>query len=68
MEKKIQTTVVFWGCIDNGKENTNYYSILGFYWEKNGYILNAVLHLEVRCTENQLSSCGLGFRGLGFRV
>ena len=29
MEKKIETTIVYWGYKDNGKENGNYYSILG---------------------------------------
>ena len=29
MEKKIETTSVYWGYRDNGKENGNYYSILG---------------------------------------
>ena len=29
MEKKIETTIVYWGYRDNGKENGNYYSILG---------------------------------------
>ena len=29
MEKKIETTIVCWGYRDNGKENGNYYSILG---------------------------------------
>ena len=31
MEKKMETTIVYWGYRDNGKENGNYYSILGFY-------------------------------------
>ena len=35
MEKKMETTVVYWGYMglygDNGKENGNYYSILGLY-------------------------------------
>ena len=36
MEKKMETTVVYWGYIgglyrDNGKENGHYYSILGLY-------------------------------------
>ena len=34
MEEKMQTTIVYWGSIglmDNGKENENYYSILGIY-------------------------------------
>ena len=31
MEKKMETTIVNWGLYwDNGKENGNYYSILGF--------------------------------------
>ena len=30
MEKKMETTIVYWGYRDNGKENGNYYSILGF--------------------------------------
>ena len=38
----MQTIIVYWGSI--GKK-------------ENGYILNAVLHLEVRCTDNQLSNC-----------
>ena len=29
MEKKMETTIVYWGYKDNGKENGNYYSILG---------------------------------------
>ena len=29
MEKKMETTIVYWGYRDNGKENGNYYSILG---------------------------------------
>ena len=29
MEKKMETTIVYWGSRDNGKENGNYYSILG---------------------------------------
>ena len=29
MEKKMATTVVYWGYWDNGKENGNYCSILG---------------------------------------
>ena len=29
MEKKMETTIVYWGYRDNGKENRNYYSILG---------------------------------------
>ena len=29
MEKKMETTIVYWGYRDNGKENENYYSILG---------------------------------------
>ena len=34
MEKKMETTIVYWGYIGkNGKENGNYYSILGSYWE-----------------------------------
>ena len=33
MEKKMETTIVYWGLYeDNGKENGNYYSILGFIW------------------------------------
>ena len=39
MEKKMETTIVYWGFIRvilglywyNGKENGNYYRILGFY-------------------------------------
>ena len=35
MEKRMETTIVYWGYIgshrDNGKENGNYYSILGLY-------------------------------------
>ena len=32
MEKKMETTIVYWGYIgENGKENGNYYSILGLY-------------------------------------
>ena len=34
MEKKMETTIVYWGYIgNNGKEHGNYYSILGLYWE-----------------------------------
>ena len=34
MEKKMETTIVYWGYIgNNGKENGNYYSILGLYRE-----------------------------------
>ena len=34
MEKNMETTIVYWGYIgNNGKENGNYYSILGLYWE-----------------------------------
>ena len=29
MEKKMETTIVYWGYRDNGKENGNYYTILG---------------------------------------
>ena len=29
MEKKMETTIVYWGYRDNGKDNGNYYSILG---------------------------------------
>ena len=29
MEKKVETTIVYWGYRDNGKENGNYYSIMG---------------------------------------
>ena len=29
MEKKMETTIVYWGYRDNGKENGNYYCILG---------------------------------------
>ena len=29
MEKKMETAMVHWGYRDNGKENGNYYSILG---------------------------------------
>ena len=29
MEKKMETTIVYWGYRDNGKESGNYYSILG---------------------------------------
>ena len=29
MEKKMETTIVYWDYRDNGKENGNYYSILG---------------------------------------
>ena len=29
MEKKMETTIVYWGYKDNGKENGNYYSMLG---------------------------------------
>ena len=30
MEKKMETTIVCWGYLgDNGKENGNYYSMLG---------------------------------------
>ena len=29
MEKKMETTIVYWGYRDNGKENGNYYSIMG---------------------------------------
>ena len=29
MEKKMKTTIVYWGYRDNGKENGNCYSILG---------------------------------------
>ena len=29
MEKIMETTIVYWGYRDNGKENGNYYSILG---------------------------------------
>ena len=33
MEKKMDTTIVFWGLHgDNGKENGYYYSILGLRW------------------------------------
>ena len=36
MEKKMETTIVYWVYIgvywDSGKENGNYYSILGIYW------------------------------------
>ena len=36
MEKKMETTIVYWGYIggywDNEKENGNYHSILGLYW------------------------------------
>ena len=32
MEKKMETTTVYWGlCWATGKENGNYYSILGLY-------------------------------------
>ena len=32
MEKKMETTIVYWGVYwDNGKENGNYYCILGVY-------------------------------------
>ena len=32
MEKNMETTIVYWGYINgNGKENGNYYSILGLY-------------------------------------
>ena len=32
MEKKMETTIVYWGCIRNhGKENGNYYTIIDFY-------------------------------------
>ena len=32
MEKKMETTIAYWGLYwDNGKENGNYYSILGLY-------------------------------------
>ena len=27
--EKMETTIVYWGYKDNGKENGNYYSILG---------------------------------------
>ena len=31
MEKKMETTLVYWGlCRDNGKETGKYFSILGF--------------------------------------
>ena len=34
MEKKMETTIVYWGYIgNNGKENGNYYSILRLYRE-----------------------------------
>ena len=34
MEKKMETTIVYWGYSGNsGKENGNYYSTLGLYWE-----------------------------------
>ena len=34
MEKNMETTIVHWGLYgDNGKENGNYYSILGLYWD-----------------------------------
>ena len=30
MENRMETTIVYWGYIgDNGKQNGNYYSILG---------------------------------------
>ena len=33
MEKKMDTTIVYWGLYgENGKENGYYYSILGFRW------------------------------------
>ena len=33
MEKKMDTTIVILGLYrDNGKENGNYYGILGLYW------------------------------------
>ena len=32
MEKKMETTIVFF-YRDNGKENGNYYSTLGLYWD-----------------------------------
>ena len=33
MENKMETTIVYWGLYgDNGKENGNYYSILGSIW------------------------------------
>ena len=31
MEKKMETIIVY--CGNNGKENGNYYSIFGLYWE-----------------------------------
>ena len=31
MEKKMETTILGLGFSDNGKENGNYYSILGLY-------------------------------------
>ena len=31
----METTIVYWGHIgNNGKENGNYHSILGLYWEE----------------------------------
>ena len=31
MENKMETTIVYWGYLrDNGKENGNYYSIIGY--------------------------------------
>ena len=34
MEKKMETTIVYWGYVgNNGKEHGNYYSILGLHWE-----------------------------------
>ena len=36
VENKMEATKVYWyglGFRDNGKENGNYYSILGLYWD-----------------------------------
>ena len=30
---KIETTIEYWVILGNGKENGNYYSILGLYWD-----------------------------------
>ena len=43
MEKKMETTITYWGYMgENGKENGNYYSILGLYrrsWKRKWQIL-----------------------------
>ena len=72
----METTIVYWGYIEvilgYGKENGNYYSILGLYWCYIGVILGiyftkrrpkvCTLHMH-RPWAKQVQDFGLSFAG-----